>query len=72
MLLTIAEFRSRVVDSLRALVHQLQDVTGRQSSEEAEAWKSSLPKVSYAFSAPAFQPLHLYFGERGKAQRRIE
>lgn len=65
MLLTVAEFRSRVVDSLPALVHQLQDVTGRQSPEEAEAWKSSLPKVSNAFSAPAFQPLHLYFGERG-------
>ncbi len=65
MLLTVADFRSRVAASMPTLVHQLQELTGRQTPEEAEAWKSSLPKVSKAFSAPGFQPLHLYFGERG-------
>ncbi|MBC8243311.1 MAG: DUF2075 domain-containing protein [Verrucomicrobia bacterium] len=66
MLLTVSEFRSRVADALPALVCQLQETTGRQNPDEAKAWESSLPKVSKAFDSPAFQPLHLYFGARGK------
>ena len=65
MLLTIAEFRSRVGAALAELIFELQETTGRHSPDEAEAWTNSLPKVSQAFSAPRFQPLHLYFGERG-------
>ncbi|HAV65220.1 MAG TPA: hypothetical protein DCY13_22965 [Verrucomicrobiales bacterium] len=63
MLLTVAEFRSRVTSSLPALVHQLQEVTGRQNPDEADAWRSSLTKVSEIFGAPAFQQFHLYFGD---------
>jgi hypothetical protein len=65
MLLTIAEFRSRVSADLQELILELQQNTGRNSPDEADAWTNSLPKVSRAFSAPIFQPLHLYFGERG-------
>ncbi len=48
-----------------ALVHELQDVTGRRGTDEESAWKASLPAVSRAFQHSLFQPLHLYFGERG-------
>src|SRR6478672_4378560 len=65
MLLTIAEFRSRVSVALRELISELQETTGRHSPDEANAWMNSLPKVGRAFSAPIFQPLHLYFGDRG-------
>jgi hypothetical protein len=65
MLLTISEFRARVSTALPTLVNELQQLTGRQNPNESAAWKSSLPKVSRAFSEPMFQPLHLYFGDRG-------
>ena len=66
MLLRVQEFRERIDADLNRLVADLQEVTGRQSPEEAAAWKSSLPKVSHAFAAPMFQPLSLYFGEQGR------
>jgi hypothetical protein len=66
MLLTVAEFRKRVDQDIDALVVELQEQTGRENPDEIHAWKASLPTVSHAFSAPAFQPLHLYFGERGQ------
>lgn len=65
MLLTIAEFRSQVLNSLPELVLQLQEVTGRHNPDEAKAWARSLPRVSDAFSSACFQRLHLYFGEQG-------
>jgi DUF2075 family protein len=65
MLLKISEFRKRVENHIDVLVADLQETTSRFSPEEAAAWKSSLPKVSHAFSAPLFQPLHVYFGEKG-------
>lgn len=65
MLLKVSQFRERVQRDLDTLVRELQESTGRSSLEEAEAWRSSLPKVSHAFSNPLFQPLDLYFGERG-------
>ena len=65
MLLTVAEFRSRIERDLSSLIRELQDQTGRRGEDEASAWANSLPAVSRAFSDPIFQPLHLYFGEHG-------
>jgi hypothetical protein len=65
MLITIEEFRRRVASDSAALVSRLQEETGRYGSEEAQAWESSLSKLSRAFEAPSFQPLHLFFGSRG-------
>jgi hypothetical protein len=65
MLITIEEFRRRVTDDSVGLVSRLQEETGRYGAEEAEAWETSLTKLSRAFQAPSFQPLHLFFGSRG-------
>jgi hypothetical protein len=50
---------------MELLVRDLQMLTGRYGSEEARAWGNSLFQLSATFSAPSFQPLHLYFGSRG-------
>src|SRR5439155_8919787 len=65
MLITIEQFRQRVASDSAGLVSRLQEETGRYGSEEAQAWESSLSKLSRAFEAPSFQPLHLFFGSRG-------
>lgn len=65
MLVTVSDFRRLVANDLATLVAQLQEVTGRRGADEEHAWRESLPAVGNAFSAPSFQPLHLYFGERG-------
>jgi hypothetical protein len=65
MLITIEEFRRRVQTDTSVLVSRLQEETGRYGSEEAHAWESSFTKLSRAFEAPSFQPLHLFFGSRG-------
>jgi DUF2075 family protein len=65
MLITIEEFRRRVTSDSAGLVSRLQEETGRYGGEEAEAWETSLTKLSRAFQAPSFQPLHLFFGSRG-------
>jgi hypothetical protein len=63
--ITVREFQHRVSSDCTDLVKQLQSETGRFGSEEADAWRQSLPKLSAAFESVAFQPLHLYFGGRG-------
>jgi DUF2075 family protein len=65
VLIRIDEFRNRVANDCDGLIADLQILTGRYGSEEAEAWKSSLNKLSQAFARSSFQPLHLYFEERG-------
>ena len=65
MLITIEEFRRRVQTDTAGLVTRLQEETGRYGNEEAEAWETSFSKLSRAFQAPSFQPLHLFFGSRG-------
>ena len=65
MLTTIGAFRERLARNPASLITELQERTGRYGDEEAQAWKRSLPKLSSVFSAPSFQPLHVYFGERG-------
>ena len=65
MLITIEEFRRRVQEDSGSLVTRLQEETGRYGSEEAHAWENSFSKLSRAFQAPSFQPLHLFFGSRG-------
>lgn len=65
MLVTIDQFRQRIATDISGVVAELQELTGRYGTEEAHAWESSLTKLSSAFAAPSFQPLHLYFGSRG-------
>jgi DUF2075 family protein len=65
MLITIEEFRRRVERDSAGLVSRLQEETGRYGGEEAQAWENSFGKLSRAFQAPSFQPLHLFFGSRG-------
>src|SRR5688572_25255980 len=65
MLITVAQFRERVSTGCEQLVEQLQTRTGRFGSEEAEAWRQSLPTLSSAFKSQAFESLHLYFAGRG-------
>lgn len=65
MLITIEDFRRRVEADATGLVTRLQEETGRYGRQEAEAWEASLSKLSHAFQAPSFQPLHLFFGSRG-------
>src|SRR3954468_14648409 len=65
MLITIEEFRQHVASDSAGLISRLQEETGRYGTEEAQAWESSLGKLSRAFEAPSFQPLHLFFGSRG-------
>lgn len=66
MLTTIDHFRTRVARDRAALISDLQSLTGRYGSEEAEAWNRSLPKISRIFQADSFKPLHLYFGSKGQ------
>jgi hypothetical protein len=65
MLLTVSQFREEVTDRLDALVGKLQVLTCRYGSEEAQAWKDSLPKLAAVLSAPTMQPLHLYCAGKG-------
>jgi hypothetical protein len=64
-IITVQEFRNRVSADCENLVKQLQSQTGRFGSEEADAWRQSLPKLSNAFESSAFRSLHLYFGGSG-------
>jgi hypothetical protein len=65
MLISIEEFRNRIHTDCKALIADLQELTGRYGSEEAYAWEHSLSKLDQIFHGPSFQPLHLYFGSRG-------
>ena len=65
MLLRISEFRDRIENGMDQLIADLQALTHRYSHAEEQAWRSSLPKVSKAFSAPSFENLDLYFGSHG-------
>jgi hypothetical protein len=65
VLITIEEFRRRVESDSPGLVARLQEETGRYGTDEAEAWESSLRKLSHAFASSSFQQLHLYFQGHG-------
>jgi hypothetical protein len=47
------------------LVAELQSLTHRYTYAEEQAWRSSLPKVSFIFSDLSFKNLDLYFGSNG-------
>lgn len=66
MILSLGDFRDRVRRDLEALVAELKDVTGRNTPEEEQAWRNSLPQVSHMLSAPALAELQMYFGGRGQ------
>jgi len=53
-------------DSAGLVLRLQEEQGGYGGSEEARmAWESSFTKLSRAFQAPSFQPLHLFFGSRG-------
>ncbi|WP_123631233.1 DNA/RNA helicase domain-containing protein [Salinisphaera orenii] len=63
MLLTVAEYKNAIEQDLDSFIHRLQDLTGRQSPEERNAWQHSLPVLAEMLSAPALNDLHLFFAE---------
>ena len=65
MLLTFEDFHTRVQGDIEGLINDLADWTGRGGAEEAESWRQSLPAVSDAFRDRRFDPLQLFFGNKG-------
>ncbi len=65
MLLKLAEFRIRIASDIDGLISDLKQSTKRFGFEEEQSWRSSLPKVSRAFSDKSFDNLHLFFGSNG-------
>src|SRR5688500_15785395 len=49
MLMTVESFRHRVENDCKGLIADLQALTGRYGTEEADAWESSLGKLSHIF-----------------------
>jgi hypothetical protein len=66
LLISVSDFRNRIERDLDGLVQSLQELTGRAGEDEEAAWRRSLPAAAKAFSAPQFDPLHLYFGGQGR------
>lgn len=71
MLLTVAQYRDAIEHDLDSFVQQLQNLTGRKSPEERNAWQNSLPALADMLSAPALNDLHLFFAA-GKGHVNIE
>lgn len=66
MLLTVSEFRARVLGSdLEQLLNELSEETGRNNPNERKACASSFRQLAYAVASPALAPLHLYLGNAG-------
>lgn len=65
MLLTFEQFHTRVRTDLDNLIIDLAGWTGRGGSEEADAWRQSLPTVSDAFRDSRFDNLQLFFSSEG-------
>jgi hypothetical protein len=65
MLLKIAEFRRRIAIDMDQLVVDLQQLTHRNTFEEEQSWRVSLPKISRAFSDKAFADIDLFLGDSG-------
>lgn len=61
MLLTVGQYRNAIERDLDGFVNQLQDLTGRKSSEERNAWQNSLPALAEMLSTAALNDLHLFF-----------
>lgn len=66
MLLTVSEFRERVLgSSLEGLLHELVEQTGRNNPEERQAWERSFTRLARALENDALAPMHLYLGDLG-------
>lgn len=66
MLITVAEFRQRVLGSqLDGFIRELEEKTGRSGVEERRAWKESLTLLAHRFDHAALAQLHLYLGDVG-------
>jgi DUF2075 family protein len=63
--MTVAEFQEEAHQDIEGLVARLQLHTVRGGAEEVDAWRSSLPCLAQALSAPELAPLHLYFAGSG-------
>ena len=65
MLLKLAEFRNRIESDIDGLILDLKQSTQRFGFGEEQSWRTSLPKVSKAFSDKSFENLDLFFGSNG-------
>lgn len=66
MLLTVAEFRQRVLGSdLEQLLSELSNLTGRNNPEERNAWIQSFTRVAHALDSESLASMHLYLGDLG-------
>ena len=59
MLITVSQLRERVSTDLASLIDELQSATGRYVTDEANAWRESLPRLGSLLWAPSMLPLHL-------------
>ncbi len=66
MLLTVSEFRQRVLGpDLDRLLIELVDLTGRDTREERKAWADSFTRLALTLDGKAFGSIHLYLGDIG-------
>ncbi|HVZ64022.1 MAG TPA: DNA/RNA helicase domain-containing protein [Lacunisphaera sp.] len=66
MLLTVAEFRDRVLGPrLPELIVELAEITGRRNPKEMEAWKNSFQRLAVVLDSRSLDRVHLYLGDRG-------
>ena len=68
MLITVDEFCSRVSVDIKALIEDLQEVTRRYGDEEANAWKSSFPKLASVLDVDSLKGAHLYIHNSGQLE----
>lgn len=66
MLLTVAEFRERVLgNKLDTLLDELSELTGRSTNEERSAWNSSFKRLAEILDSKSLASIHLYLGDLG-------
>ena len=66
MILTVAEFRRRVLGpDLEKLIAELTDLTNRNNPTERDAWRQSFTRVAHALDSKTLAPIHLYLGDLG-------
>jgi len=66
MLLTVSEFRERVLNSkLEGLLDELSELTGRSTKEERSAWLNSFTRLAGVLDGKNLAQIHLYLGDLG-------
>lgn len=66
MLLTVSEFRERVLGSgLFGLIEELAQVTGRRNPAEFKSWQDSFVQIGRSLDSSSLAQVHLYLGDLG-------